>query len=92
MKKEFVLSLPDGEVTAANAASLTGKLSQLAGGAVYSDSGQAVVLHDRKLDALESRNLLQRLGRCVQPFNCPHGRPTMMAISEAQLIKEFKRG
>ncbi|MBQ3383932.1 MAG: DNA mismatch repair endonuclease MutL [Erysipelotrichaceae bacterium] len=47
---------------------------------------------NRKLDALESRNLLQRLGRCAQPFNCPHGRPTMMAISEAQLIKEFKRG
>ena len=43
------------------------------------------------LDAMESRKLLSRLGRCVQPFNCPHGRPTMMAISEAQLQKEFKR-
>ena len=53
MKKELVLSLPDGEVTAANAASLTGKLSQLAGGAVYSDSGKAAAFHDRKLDALE---------------------------------------
>lgn len=53
MKKELVLSLPDGEVTAANAASLSGKLSQLACGAVYSDSGKTVVLHDRKLDALE---------------------------------------
>ena len=46
---------------------------------------------NHRLDAMESRKLLSRLGRCVQPFNCPHGRPTMMAISEAQLQKEFKR-
>lgn len=37
LKDDLVLSLPDGEVTAANAASLTGKLSQMANGAVYSD-------------------------------------------------------
>ena len=43
------------------------------------------------LDAMESRQLLSRLGECRQPFNCPHGRPTMMIISEAQLEKEFKR-
>ncbi|MBQ1827253.1 MAG: DNA mismatch repair protein MutL, partial [Erysipelotrichaceae bacterium] len=39
----------------------------------------------------ESRKLLERLGACRQPFNCPHGRPTMMSISEQQLIREFKR-
>ncbi|MBQ1303959.1 MAG: DNA mismatch repair endonuclease MutL, partial [Erysipelotrichaceae bacterium] len=31
---------------------------------------------NHRLDAMESRKLLSRLGRCVQPFNCPHGRPT----------------
>ena len=46
---------------------------------------------NRRLDVIESRKLLSRLSRCAQPFNCPHGRPTMMAISEAQLQKEFKR-
>ncbi|MBQ4253639.1 MAG: DNA mismatch repair endonuclease MutL [Erysipelotrichaceae bacterium] len=39
----------------------------------------------------ESRRLLERLSGCSQPFNCPHGRPTMMAISDDQLIREFKR-
>ena len=53
LKKEFALSIPGGEVTAANAAVLTGKLLQLAGGAVYADSGEVVHIHDRKLDALE---------------------------------------
>ena len=53
MKKDLVLSLPGGEVTAANAAVLTGKLSQLAGGAVYNDAGKTMRIHDLKLDALE---------------------------------------
>ena len=53
LKKELVLSLPEGEVTASNAAVLTGKLLQLSSGAIYSDDGSVVRLHDRKLDALE---------------------------------------
>ena len=53
LKQELVLDLPDGEITAANAASLTGKLSQLANGAIYSDTGEIIEFHDRKLDALE---------------------------------------
>ena len=53
MKKNLVLQLQGDEVTAANAASLTGKLSQLANGAVYSDTGGVTSLHERKLDALE---------------------------------------
>ena len=53
LKADFILELPEGEVTAANAASLTGKLSQLANGAIYDDEGNIVEFHDRKLDALE---------------------------------------
>ena len=53
LKRDLVLSLPDGEVTAANAASLTGKLSQMANGAVYSDDESIIKIHDQKLDALE---------------------------------------
>lgn len=53
LKKELVLQLPDGDITAANAASLSGKLSQMANGAVYSDAEDVISIHDRKLDALE---------------------------------------
>ena len=53
LKKSLVLDLPDGEVTAANAASLTMKLSQIANGAIYTDDKDVVKIHDRKLDALE---------------------------------------
>ena len=53
LKQELILQLPEGEVTAANAASLTGKLVQLANGAIYNDDGDTVEFHSAKLDALE---------------------------------------
>ena len=53
LKKDLILQLPSGEITAANAASLTGKLSQMANGAVYSDDESVLDIHQRKLDALE---------------------------------------
>lgn len=53
LKKSLVLELPGCEITAANAASLTLKLSQMANGAIYTDDKDVVTIHDRKLDALE---------------------------------------
>lgn len=53
LKRDLVLQLPDGDITAANAASLSNKLSQMANGAIYSDTGEIIPIHDRKLDALE---------------------------------------
>ena len=53
LKKDLIFSTEDNEVTAANAASLSNKLSQMANGAVYSDDESVIQIHDRKLDALE---------------------------------------
>ncbi len=53
LKSDLVLELTDGEITAANAASLSGKLSQMANGAIYDDKQEVIEIHSRKLDALE---------------------------------------
>lgn len=54
MKKDLILPYQEeDDITAANAAALSGKLVQMANGAVYSDTGDVVHIHDRKLDALE---------------------------------------
>jgi len=53
LKKDLVLELDGEEITAANAAALCGKLSQMANGAVYTDDGKTKIFHNRKLDALE---------------------------------------
>jgi SNF2 family DNA or RNA helicase len=53
LKKEMVLSLQHKEIDADNAAALSGKLLQMANGAVYDDNRDPIWIHDRKLDALE---------------------------------------
>lgn len=90
LKKDLVLQLPDGEVTAANAASLSGKLSQMADGAIYTDSGGTTAIHERKLDALEDiieaaygrpvlvaywfRHDLERITERLQKLKIPYAR------------------
>ncbi len=53
LKDELVLQLHGKEITAANAAALTGKLLQLANGAIYDEDKVVNAFHERKLDALE---------------------------------------
>ena len=53
MERDMLLPYADGDVLALNAASLAGKLLQLANGAVYDEFHNIRVIHDRKLDALE---------------------------------------
>jgi SNF2 family DNA or RNA helicase len=53
MKRDLLLSLEGQEIDAGSAASLSNKLLQMANGAVYTDDGSVVNIHDRKLDALE---------------------------------------
>lgn len=54
METDMILRFGEGEdIDAVNAAVLSGKLQQLSNGAVYDESGNVKVIHDRKLDALE---------------------------------------
>lgn len=53
MCEDLTTQLDSGEVTAANAGVLSGKLCQMANGAVYTDAGDVEYIHNQKLDALE---------------------------------------
>lgn len=54
LRSDLILPYKEDEaITAANAAALSGKLCQMANGAVYSENGDTVHIHDRKLEALE---------------------------------------
>lgn len=52
-QRDMVVSLQGEELDAVNAAALSGKLSQMANGAVYGENRKVLHIHDRKLDALE---------------------------------------
>ena len=67
LKDNMVLQLSEDEITAANVASLSNKLSQMANGAIYDDDKAVIHIHDRKLDALED---------IIESMN---GRPVLVA-------------
>ena len=52
-KGDMVTKLGDEEIDAVNAAVLSGKLLQMANGAVYDSENKTHIIHDKKLDALE---------------------------------------
>ena len=52
-REDMVTKIKDKEIDAANAAVLSGKLLQMANGAVYDEEKVSCHIHDRKLDALE---------------------------------------
>lgn len=47
---------------------------------------------NRKLNMPEMQQVIKDLMKCRQPFHCPHGRPTVITLSDSQLRKEFERG
>ena len=79
LEKEYVISMQDKDISAANAAVLCGKLVQLASGCIYDDEGNSIVLHERKLEILE--DLLE----------AQNGKPVLVAYwykHEGERIKE----
>ena len=69
------------------------------GGAGYSwEEGTLITLSchtavraGQTLSLEEMRDLVRQLERATLPHSCPHGRPTMVHLSQAQLAKEFGR-
>lgn len=52
---------------------------------------QAAVKAGQSLSVTEMRELVEQLERTSSPRTCPHGRPTMVLLSAAQLAREFGR-
>ncbi|MEJ2559855.1 MAG: DNA mismatch repair protein MutL, partial [Anaerolineae bacterium] len=52
---------------------------------------RAAVKAGQTLSPHEMQELIHSLERCSAPRTCPHGRPTMLHLSAAQLAREFGR-
>lgn len=90
LKKSLVLELPEGEITVANAASLTMKLSQMANGAIYTDDKDVVTIHDRKLDALEDLVESANGKPILVAYWFKHDKERIQKRMEARELKESK--
>ena len=58
---------------------------------IASMSCKAAVKGNMKLSAAEVETLIGELLELENPYNCPHGRPTIIAMSKRELEKKFKR-
>ena len=110
MQRDKILPLLNGEVTtdpnydfaivADQAAQLSGKLLQMANGAVYDENGDVVHIHDQKLDALEEimeaahgepvlvfYNYKHDLARIMERF--PQAKPL---FDSEEMIQAWNRG
>ena len=90
LKKSLVLKLPGGEVTSANAASLTLKLSQMANGAIYTDDKNVVNIHDRKLEALEDLVESANGKSVLVAYWFKHDKDRIRERMEARELKELQ--
>lgn len=83
LKDDMLVDLKGAEIDAVNAAVLSNKLLQMSNGAIYDEDRNVVVVHDKKLDALEDlieqangKNVLvaywfkHDLERIKSRFNC----------------------
>ena len=52
---------------------------------------KAAVKGNNRLQPAEVRELVTELMTLDNPYNCPHGRPTMISMSKYELEKKFKR-
>ena len=82
MEKEMLLEYGEGQdIDAVNAAALSNKLQQMANGAVYDESQNVRLIHDRKLDALEDL------------IEAANGRPLLVAYwfkhDRERILKRF---
>ena len=86
-KKELLLemldSLADGITTSMTPELIDEKVASM--------SCKAAVKGNNRLSAMEVDTLIQELLELDNPYHCPHGRPTIIAMTKRELEKKFKR-
>ena len=86
-KKELLLemldSLADGITTSMTPELIDEKVASM--------SCKAAVKGNNRLSAMEVDTLIQELLELDNPYHCPHGRPTIIAMTKRELEKKLKR-
>ena len=85
-KKDLLMELIDGlsdESMGKNVESIYDRIATM--------SCKAAVKGNNELSFAEADKLINELLKLENPYNCPHGRPTIVAISKYEMEKKFKR-
>lgn len=84
-EKELFLEILDGLER------VGGGNSQLVLEKIASMSCKAAVKGSHRMSAAEAKALIEELFTLENPYNCPHGRPTIISMTKQEIEKKFKR-
>lgn len=85
-KNDILMELID------NLSELTGNISsEKLLDKIASMSCKAAVKGNHRMSAMEAKALIDELLTLENPYNCPHGRPTIISMTRYELEKKFKR-
>lgn len=84
--RTLFIEMLDGLTDVSERASAQGICEKIA-----SMSCKAAVKGNQKLSATEADALIGELLELENPYNCPHGRPTIISMTKYELEKKFKR-
>lgn len=99
MARDAITEIEDDKIVAFSAAAVSNKLLQMANGAVYDEDGKTILLHNRKLDALEelvessgSENLLVFYNFKSDLERIQNKYPEAVLLETAEDIKNWNLG
>lgn len=84
-EKDVFMEILD-ELSAGNNKTVTSVLDRMA-----TIACKAAVKGNNRLSDHEAKELINELLTLENPYNCPHGRPTIISMSKFELEKKFKR-
>ena len=86
-KKELLIEMLDSLVEGIHSSVAPDMIAEK----VASMSCKAAVKGNSRLSAAEVEVLINELLKLDNPYHCPHGRPTIIAMTKRELEKKFKR-
>ena len=86
-KKELLIEMLDSLVDGINSSIAPDLIAEK----IASMSCKAAVKGNSRLSAAEVEVLIGELLKLDNPYHCPHGRPTIIAMTKRELEKKFKR-
>ena len=84
-EKDLFLELLDGLEY------MNGRNTQMILEKIASMSCKAAVKGNQRMSAAEAKALIEELLTLENPYNCPHGRPTIISMTKQEIEKKFKR-
>ena len=93
MLREIISSLPDNDFTAQVDDKRRAEIAaNIRSSFIAVASCRGAIKAGKRLSIDEMNSLLKNLSNTPHPHTCPHGRPTIIKFSSADLAKMFKRG